>query len=448
VKRHGGVAILVYNIDSPGGMERQAERLAREIARQGRRVVLVSSFFPKKGIGIGRPNPPLLERREGVLIYRVPCYTNLVWSYLASQNLYETVAAWILEKHAAWVDTIYGVQAQSGGVHAARLAPVLERPALVKLACSGLSGDIVKALDTPQGKRVYDHLRALDRVVYLNLESRTEAADVGVADEKLVAIPNGIDLARFPQGLAPAPLPELGAASERELVLFVGRLSRQKRAHVLLEAFAGLAAKRPRARLALAGDGPERAALERRARELGLDGRVAFLGVRTDVPDLLRAADVFVLPSGEEGQSNALLEAMAAGAPCVATDIPGNRDMLADGRDGLLVPVDDAKALERAAGRLLEDRSLARTLARAGCERIRGSYSIESVARRYLALFDSLGERRKPSFGRFLARYSTSRVWGFSGVLAYVVREAGIQLGLPALAFVVRKTKRALGLKV
>jgi glycosyltransferase involved in cell wall biosynthesis len=373
-QRRRGVAIMVYNVDPSrglpiGGMERQAAWIAERFVALGRRVVIVSTFFPWP-IFSGKKNLRLFERRRGVLIYRVPCWSFHWWSWPTSQAVYETIAAWIVHRHASWIGAIYAIHGYSGGIHAPKVAQAVERPVVLKLTCSGEAGDLLQVMRDANRPELERLLRTIDRVVYLNDESRDEALAVGVAPERLVSIPNGIDLARFPRDLAPAELPELGPREGRDVVVFVGRLDRQKRVHVLIEAFAKIAARRPGARLAVVGEGVERAPLESLARERGLLGKsVFFLGVRPDVPNVLRAASVFVLPSAQEGMSNALLEAFAAGAPIVATDIPGNRDMVRDGREGLLVPADDAPALERALERLLEDKSLAGRLGRAARER-------------------------------------------------------------------------------
>lgn len=456
--RRGGVAVLVSDIDAPGGMERQAARLAERFVRRGRPVVVITNFFPaKRGIRLfGRHKlPRLVERRDGLVIYRLPYWSSLWFNYPTSQELFETLGAWILHRHAGSIDTIYAVQAQSGGVHAAKIAWALARPTVLKLACSGEAGDLEMSRHEPNAGQVFECLRRLDRVVYLNEESRAEALAAGVEPERLVHIPNGIDLERFDREAAvPARLEGLGPEEARELVVFVGRLDHQKRVAVLIEAFARLAPLRPRARLALVGDGPAREELERRARELGLEGRAVFTGVRKDVPAILRAASVFTLPSAQEGLSNALLEALAAGAPAVASDIPGNRSVARHEREALLVPVDDAPALARAIERLLDDRELAARLARAGRARVEEEFTLDGVAGRYLELFDALPRGHAPSLPRFWIRYTLSDLTGLTHLLLRgLVRDAVIFLGFTrgfaraAITAVVVRAKKALGIE-
>src|SRR5262249_5244968 len=140
----------------------------------------------------------------------------------------------------------------------------------------------------------------------------------------------------------------LGAGPERPVVLTLGRLDAQKGYPVLLEA----AAQLPDADFAVAGEGPERDVLEDLAGRLGIADRVHFLGHRTDVPELLAAADVFALPSLYEGSSLAVLEAMAARRAVVSSAVGGTEELIEDGESGLLVPPGDAAALAGAIRRL------------------------------------------------------------------------------------------------
>jgi glycosyltransferase involved in cell wall biosynthesis len=149
-----------------------------------------------------------------------------------------------------------------------------------------------------------------------------------------------------------------------------------------------VARARPDVHLALAGDGPDRAALERRVRELDLASRVTFLGYRSQagVRDLLGQADVFVLASLAEGAPVVLMEAMAAGVPVVATRVAGIPELVEDGADGLLVPPGDAAALAAAVGRLIDDPALRASFARRGREKVERDFNVDREARRLCAL--------------------------------------------------------------
>jgi glycosyltransferase involved in cell wall biosynthesis len=169
-------------------------------------------------------------------------------------------------------------------------------------------------------------------------------------------------------------------------VLTPARLHQQKGHAYLLTA----AALVPDATFVLAGDGPLRAELEQRARELGVAGRCLFLGERADVPDLLAAADLFLLPSLWEGLPLSVLEAMAAGRPVVATAIGGTDEAVTDGVTGLLVPPRDPAAIAAAIARLRDDPGLAERLAAAGRARVEREFSSRATAERVMRIYDAV----------------------------------------------------------
>jgi glycosyltransferase involved in cell wall biosynthesis len=138
----------------------------------------------------------------------------------------------------------------------------------------------------------------------------------------------------------------IGLSAGEIMLLWTGRLDPVKGFEEMLGGFARACAGRP-VKLVLVGEGAYRPTVERLIAELNLEGRVLLLGERQDVPRLLKAADLFLFPSRTEGLPNALLEAMAAGLPIVATDVPGCRDLIQDGRTGLLVRAESAEDIAR-----------------------------------------------------------------------------------------------------
>jgi len=165
---------------------------------------------------------------------------------------------------------------------------------------------------------------------------------------RMLAVHNGIDVRLF------CDTPELRIDARnrlfpdrtRRLLLSVGRLAEQKNHAGLLRVFAGFSQRFSDVDLWIAGDGPLRAALQKQCADLGLENRVTLLGPRSDVPDLMRAADVFVLASHFEGFGLVVAEAMASGTPVVATDAGGVAEVMEG--NGFLIPVDDEVALGHA----------------------------------------------------------------------------------------------------
>lgn len=194
------------------------------------------------------------------------------------------------------------------------------------------------------------------RVIAVSGAVRDSLTAHGIHANKITVIPNGIDLERFHVSLS-----REGAEGEFTF-LFVGRLVEQKGVDILLNALAQVA----RGRLRIAGGGVLRASLEQKAKDLGIESRVEFLGARSDIPHLLRQADCFVFPSRWEGYGLTLLEAAAAGLPIIASDLPAVRDIVDNGAEALLVAPEDAGALSKSMQTMMDDPALRARLAAAG----------------------------------------------------------------------------------
>jgi L-malate glycosyltransferase len=199
----------------------------------------------------------------------------------------------------------------------------------------------------------------------------------GCAPERVAMVRNGIDLARFDSLAAQplqGPLPEGGP-----LVALVGNLWPVKGHRILVEAAALLHRRLPQAKIVCVGEGPERTFLERRIAELGLSDSVFLLGHRLDVPALLTRAQAAVLCSSAEGLSNAIIEAMTARLPVVATDVGGNSELVRPGENGWLVPYGDPDALASALFEALSDAERARRMGRRGRERVEAELTLERM---------------------------------------------------------------------
>jgi len=210
-------------------------------------------------------------------------------------------------------------------------------------------------------------------------------AKARIPRNRLRLVRGGIDPAR----IADAPKLDrstLPAPMGAKLVLWTGRLDPIKGLSTLLAAFARLEPDLT-AHLLLAGDGPLRAELVQQAVALGIRHRTHFLGVRHDVPSLLKAVDLFVFPSLTEGLPNALLEAMAAGRPIVTTDAPGCRDLIEHDRTGLIVPCGDTPGLIRALAALLSDDEKASRLGHAAKCEVSEHWHIHRTYDAYEALY-------------------------------------------------------------
>jgi glycosyltransferase involved in cell wall biosynthesis len=205
---------------------------------------------------------------------------------------------------------------------------------------------------------------------------------LGATPEAVRVIANGVDARQFQPGA------RRGNGSFR--IACVGRLIFNKGPQFLIEAAPEVLQAHPEAEFVLVGDGPLRARLEERARELRIGHRVDFLGSRSDVAAILQGCDVLVRPSLLEGMPLAVLEAMACGLPVVATPVAGTSELVRDGENGLLVRPADPGALAGAILRLMEDEPLREAQGRRGRRLVERGHSWDAVAAQTAAVYREL----------------------------------------------------------
>jgi glycosyltransferase involved in cell wall biosynthesis len=236
-----------------------------------------------------------------------------------------------------------------------------------------------------------------DALVAVSDEVKNDLVRYGVAPaERIRVIPLGLELAHL---AGPLPRGELRRAAEfaddAPLVGMVGRLVPIKDAPTFLHAARRVRAARPDVRFALVGDGDERLALERLSGEQGLDGALHFAGWRSDLRPVYGDLDVVVNASRNEGTPVALIEAMAAGRPVVATGVGGTPDLLGGGARGQLVPPGDPEALAHAILETVDDPKAAVERARAARAHVLSRHSVERLVRDVDALYRELADRRR-----------------------------------------------------
>jgi glycosyltransferase involved in cell wall biosynthesis len=222
-------------------------------------------------------------------------------------------------------------------------------------------------------------------IVALSGAERDAGLEEGVGrSEQYRVIPNGVSLARF----------SLPRAVVRGRILMVGRLTPPKRPDVAIRALGSVRTRIPEAELLVVGDGPLRPDAERLAADLGLGGAVRFLGHRDDVPELLAEAECALLASDYEGCPLAVVEALAAGVPVVATDAGGIRELVRDGVTGAVAPP-DAEALAAALESVLADPARAAAQGAEGRREAASRLSLETMVGSLVALYDEMARTRE-----------------------------------------------------
>ena len=349
-----------YAWDDPGGVQVHVRELGERLRRRGHEVIALA---------------PARRRPKEPWVVRVG--TPLDVPYNASNA---PISPWPTTRRAVR-RALEAFQPEVVHAHepltpsASMFATLSSRAPVVATFHSGATRSRLFDLAAPALRRVA--ARITTRVAVSEAAAAFVRARVGGG---FAIVPNGVDVARF----ASASPADLGDGRK---VLFVGRLDERKGFPTMIRAFGSLASDRPDLRLVVIGDGEDR----REANDLPpeIRDRIRLLGAvpNTEIHPILAACHVYAGPSiGGESFGVVLVEAMAAGLPVVASDIPGYREVLRHDRDGLLVPARDPAALASALGAILDDPGLAERLAAAGRERAAG-FDWDVVAARLEELY-------------------------------------------------------------
>jgi predicted dehydrogenase/glycosyltransferase involved in cell wall biosynthesis len=271
--------------------------------------------------------------------------------------------------------------------------------------------------DPGQQAAYRDGVAAVDRLICVSDAATTSHIDAGVAADRIATVRNGVS-PRPASRTREALRTEWGFAPATPVLLMAARFAEQKGHRLLLDAIPAIRAAMPGVVVLLAGDGPLLVPTARAVAKAGLADTVRMLGAREDVGDLLAMADLLLLPSAFEGLPLVALEAMAAGLPVVATDVPGNAEVVADGVTGALA-APDAAAFADAVVRLLGDRPALATMGAAARERQRGLFAAERMIDETRAVHDAV---RKAGEGTGVER---TRI-GFIGAGGIANRHFGV----------------------
>ncbi len=220
-------------------------------------------------------------------------------------------------------------------------------------------------------------LAKTDQIIAISMDNYRHLAQLGEnAEKRLNIVHNGIELDRYMDNVDKASLP----VQNGDLVITcIAELHERKGQKYLIEAFKKLQAQIPRLHLVLVGKGPNETELKKRYSDVT---NLHFLGWRDDIPQILKASDLFVLPSLREAFGLVLLEAMASGLACVATDNGGTTDIIVDGETGYLVPPGSSERLADAIGKILRNPNMKADMERAGLERVQKEFTAEGMARK------------------------------------------------------------------
>ena len=373
--------LLVINSLVYGGAERMMQRMISRLNGQGRVHFTVCSLEGDGPIGArlraDGVEVVILGGRGGTVRQVAGGAARL--RPLLSSGRYDLVHSFLYRSHCA--------------SRLARLGLATRIPLVSTEHCLGDNRGLAVRVVNRLTSRMSDRIIAVCRAVADRAVDRD-----GVPRDRVAVIPNGAE-PRLPDARARARLRKaLGLARDHAMVLYLGRLHREKAPDRLIEAFAALRRTTPDGWTAfLVGEGEERPAVERQIKALDLERRVFLPGSRRRVAPWIDACDLLVLPSREEGMPLAALEAMIQGRAVVATRVGGTPEVVVEGVTGLLVPPEDPAALAEALGRLIRDGAARQRMGEAGRTRALAEFTVERMAERTLEMYGSLLSRPIPA---------------------------------------------------
>ena len=379
-----GAAMIIGDVQPwSGGTQKQAVALASALQEQGVSLSLLDMQHELLRL-TGKKYPrfwPSSEMYDKVRVTHLPSLRiQPAWSFLMSFLMWAAVHRQqfhIIHAHGAAL-----------GVIGALVGWLMHKKVVVKIP--GMAAiQYLKGNSLSQRFRRWILIRGTDSFIAVSREMIQVLQDIGIPPEQIVLIPNGVPLAEANRQDAPVALKhQLLGSSEVQVVLYVGRLAEVKGVDRLLTVWAALS-KGDSAVLLLVGDGPLREDLEATVQRLHLQSCVKFLGPQAEVSPFYAIADLFVLPSRSEGMSNALLEAMVAGLPSIASDVGGNREVIQGTESGFLVNWEDTAACVDLLKDLLADVSRRQMVGEAAKKQVR-EFALPRVAERYRQLYQAL----------------------------------------------------------
>lgn len=241
----------------------------------------------------------------------------------------------------------------------------------------------------------FTYRRLAHKVVTVSEYVKQYLISEGIPEEKVTAIPTGVDLNKFnPEKAINRLRQKLEIGPDTRIIGTVSIFRKKKGHHIILEAVPLILQKFPNVLFFFAGDGPHQDYIVKKINEMGLQDKVFMLGIRSDIPDILKFIDIFVLPTLQEALGTSFIEAMAMGKPVVGTDVGGVNEVIKHGVNGYLIKPDDPSSLAEAVIKLLDDTETSSKMAVNGRKIVEEKFTTEIMCRKMFNLYSSLLEER------------------------------------------------------
>jgi len=379
-----------------GGAEKQAQLLAKKLIEKGVSMTLVTGWWK-----FGTPRKELID---GIKVFRNFCG----WGMFGTKNnrmirmfggiIYVISLGAYLFFHGREYDIIHVHQFLYPAFVSVLIGKkVFEKPVIVKSASSGSTSDIERLRRLPFGYFQLNFLlKELDYLVAISKATGKNFKQIRYSESRISYIPNGVEV----------PVQGKTAYHQVSQVITITRLSQEKGVDVLLKAWDEVVREEKSLKLLIVGSGSLESHLKTLSHSIGIAGSVDFVGSVQNLSNYLKGSDLFVLSSRSEGMSNALLEAMSYGIPCIATNVGGNGELLGGedkeirlgehviAKNGLLVNPDDVKGFSEAILYVIRNQRIGEEMGRRGRKFIEKNFQIDLIADRYIALYRHMLEGR------------------------------------------------------
>lgn len=378
--------VLVIAPDYPypvvGGLQKQAHELSRELAQLGCEMLVLSSKHNAEGAAT--------EVVDGVTVKRAPWLNN--FRLRLTCNAIWTVLQVLLRGYR--YDVIHIHNLSLIGVVSAVAGWLSRTSVMMKLPSSGPAG--IPGLQAyPCGRGVIFMIKSVSAFVAMSHESVEELNGISTPKRKIFKVMNGINLTKFDEVAGPR---ESSTVKDDTIsVIFTGRLAVRKGVADLLLAWKALHDSKclGEAHLSIVGTGVDDSRLKELVEDYQIGSSVTFSGYRSDIPQLLAEADAFVLPSYAEGNSNSILEAMAAGLPVISTDVGGSAMLVGDEGSRWIITPGDVAEMTRCLSEMINSVELRKQVGESMRQRIEAHYDIKVVAEDYLRAYKALVNDRR-----------------------------------------------------
>jgi len=368
-----------------GGAQRQLDQIGKYLVEEG-----IEYFILTRRLGGAKKT----EEINGVLVHRL--FVTNRWKWLDSVLFTSGALIWLLRNNSRF-EILHCYQMYSPATIGTLIKAILpEKKVVVKVTSSDEYGETNEIKRLPFTRARTFLLKLVDKFLVVNRKIYDELSGLGLSPEKAIYMPNGVYLPpaeRLVDAEKVRLKTSLGLDFEK-IVTFTGRITAEKNLEILLRSWVKVSAGSAEAHLVLVGEGGlerniEKDIIKLRS-ELNLNNSVHLTGKVDNIFDYLIVSDVFVLPSISEGLSNSLLEAMAVGLGIVASNNPGNRQLIVHRQNGLLVDPGNEDDISSAINLLIRNEAYARELGRRAREDARENFSIKEIARRYAGVYEDL----------------------------------------------------------